>query len=221
MNVRFRVWDLPTRLFHWTLALLVLGQWGTAEWGWLDMQWHFYFGYALLALLLFRLLWGFVGSETARFTHFLRGPEAVAKFLGEVLRPGPERRAGHNPLGGWAVMLLIVLLSVQGVSGLYSSDEIALFGPLSGTVSADVVELMNEIHAFNQNLILGVIVVHVIAVFWHMLYKKETLIRAMFTGRKELPVDPALRFAPAWLAWLIAAIAAAVVWGVVSWQGGA
>lgn len=221
MNAKFRVWDLPTRLFHWTLALLVLGQWGTAEWGWLDMQWHFYFGYALLALLLFRLLWGFVGSETARFTHFLRGPEAVATFLGEVLRPGPERRAGHNPLGGWAVVLLMVLLSVQGVSGLYSSDEIALFGPLSGTVSADVVELMNEIHAFNQNLILGVIVVHVIAVFWHMLYKKETLIRAMFSGRKELPVDPALRFAPAWLAWLIAAIAAAVVWGVVSWQGGA
>jgi cytochrome b len=184
------------------------------------MQWHFYFGYALLALLLFRLLWGFVGSETARFTHFLRGPEAVAKFLGEVLRPGPERRAGHNPLGGWAVMLLIVLLAVQGVSGLYSSDEIALFGPLSGTVSADVVELMNEIHAFDQNLILGVIVVHVIAVFWHMLYKKETLIRAMFSGRKELPVDPALRFAPAWLAWLIAAIAAAIVWGVVTWPWG-
>lgn len=220
MNAKFRVWDLPTRLFHWTLALLVLGQWGTAEWGWLDMQWHFYFGYALLALLLFRLLWGFVGSETARFTHFLRGPEAVAKFLGEVLRPGPERRAGHNPLGGWAVMLLIVLLAVQGVSGLYSSDEIALFGPLSGTVSADVVELMNEIHAFDQNLILGVIVVHVIAVFWHMLYKKETLIRAMFSGRKELPVDPALRFAPAWLAWLIAAIAAAIVWGVVTWPWG-
>jgi cytochrome b len=220
VNAKFRVWDLPTRLFHWTLALLVLGQWGTAEWGWLDMQWHFYFGYALLALLLFRLLWGFVGSETARFTHFLRGPEAVAKFLGEVLRPGPERRAGHNPLGGWAVMLLIVLLAVQGVSGLYSSDEIALFGPLSGTVSADVVELMNEIHAFDQNLILGVIVVHVIAVFWHMLYKKETLIRAMFSGRKELPVDPALRFAPAWLAWLIAAIAAAIVWGVVTWPWG-
>jgi cytochrome b len=119
---RVLVWDLPTRLFHWTLVAAVAGCWWTGERG--PMETHALLGYVVLALLLFRLAWGLVGSETARFSSFLRGPGAALTHARHFLRRGPlEAEAGHNPIGGYSVLLLLLLLIVQAVSGLFLYDE--------------------------------------------------------------------------------------------------
>src|SRR5215213_870886 len=124
-----RVWDLPIRLFHWTIAILVLVSWGSQELGW--MQIHFYSGYLTLSLLLFRLVWGFIGSDTARFRSFLRSPLAGLHHLTQITRREPDTEIGHNAAGGWMVLVLLALLAAQATTGLFSNDDIMLEGPLA------------------------------------------------------------------------------------------
>ncbi|MEN6540527.1 MAG: cytochrome b/b6 domain-containing protein [Mizugakiibacter sp.] len=220
---RVKVWDLPTRLTHWALAALVLLQYGTAEWHWLSMDWHFRFGYATLALVLFRVAWGFAGSRSSRFADFVRGPARVAAYLRATLARREARTLGHNPLGGWSVLALLLCLAVQGVSGLFGSDDITLFGPLSSRVSDGAVALMTALHKFNRVVLLALVALHLVAVFAHLAFKRDNLIAPMLHGWKRWPAAVALRFAPGWRAWLLLAIAAALVWGVVAWgeAGGA
>lgn len=214
---RVKVWDLPTRLTHGALALLVLLQYGTAEWHWLSMDWHFRFGYATLALVLFRIAWGFAGSQSSRFADFVRGPARVAAYLRATLAQRETRRLGHNPLGGWSVLALLLSLALQAITGLFSSDDITLFAPLAGRVSDGTVALMTALHKANQNLLLALIALHVGAVFAHLWLKRDNLIAPMLHGWKRWPATVALRFAPVWRASLLLAIAAALVWGVIAW----
>jgi cytochrome b len=215
---KFLLWDLPTRLFHWLLVLLILLQWGTAEWHWLDMQWHFRFGYATLALLLFRLLWGVLGSDSARFSRFLRGPGAVLAYLRTLHRREPEFLAGHNPLGGWSVLALLACVAVQAVTGLFSGEEDeALYGPLAGWLDDATIHTITEVHEANKNVLLALIVVHVLGVLWHLFVKRENLIAAMLGGRASLREDPKLKFAGLGLAIVLAGLCAAGVWALVTY----
>jgi cytochrome b len=217
---RYKVWDLPLRAFHWSLVLLVLLQWGTAQWEWLDMQWHTRFGYALLALLGFRLLWGFVGSDSARFANFLRGPRAVLAYARTAVRRSRWPGVGHNPLGAWSVVALLACLTLQAVSGLYTSDEILAEGPLVAHASSGWVEFMSDVHGINKNVLLGLIALHLAAVAWHALGKREELVSAMFSGRRRLPRDPGLRFAGVGRALVLLVVCAGLVVALVYWAQG-
>lgn len=217
MNLReYRLWDLPTRLFHWSLVLLVLLQWLTGEYELLPMRWHYLGGYAILALLLFRLLWGFLGSQSSRFASFVRGPLAVLRYARTIHHRAPENLAGHNPLGGWSVLALLACLLLQVVTGLFASDDVLVAGPFAASVSEDVSEFFTEVHEYNKIVLLALIGAHVLAVLWHLLGKRENLLAAMLTGRRALPEDPALRFAGVFRALVLFALSVAAVWALVT-----
>ncbi|HEY0844980.1 MAG TPA: cytochrome b/b6 domain-containing protein [Noviherbaspirillum sp.] len=194
--VRVRVWDLPLRLFHWLLAVLVIGSLVTglfgAELGLRAAEWHKLFGYAVLVLLLFRLLWGFVGGTYARFGSFVRGPRAVAAYLGELTgRRAPRPMVGHNPLGGWSTLAMLLCLSVQAGTGLFLADEdLGLEGPLSKYVSGVVADRLGTVHETNFMVLLFLIGLHLAAIAFYRLAKGQNLVKPMITGFKELPSTP-------------------------------
>lgn len=210
-----RVWDLPTRIFHWAVVALVLAQWCSAEWNWLSMDWHFRLGYAVLALVLFRIAWGFVGSDSARFSRFLAGPSAVAAYVPGILRREPSARPGHNPLGGWAVFAMLSLLLAQSTTGLFASDDISLYGPLSERVSVDTAETLTSLHKTLTDVLVAMIALHLGAVSWYSIWKREGLVASMVSGRKRLAGDPGLRFAGLGRAVVVLALCSGVVWAVV------
>ncbi|MDG4549459.1 MAG: cytochrome b/b6 domain-containing protein [Candidatus Contendobacter sp.] len=211
------VWDLPTRLFHWSLVALVAAQWLTAE-GSGAMHWHVRGGYAVLALVLFRLIWGFMGSDTARFSDFLRGPGAALAYAQALRRGETPRYLGHNPLGAWSIVAMLVLLLIQAGTGLFANDDILIEGPLYAWVSKGTSDWLTTIHRFNFNLLLLVIAVHLSAVLFYLLVKRENLIRPMLSGRKRLPpgeVGPAPRIVSPWLGLAVLAVAVVAVWLLV------
>jgi cytochrome b len=184
------VWDIFVRTFHWSLVTLFAVSMVSGKLGGQWIEWHMKSGYAILALVVFRLLWGFVGGEYARFTSFLTGPIRAFKFAKGLLGKSHHYVIGHNPLGGWMVVALLVLLAMQAVLGLFSNDEIATTGPLARYVSdATSITLMGR-HRIIGDILLVLVGVHIAAVLFHVFVKKESLIRAMFTGKKDLP--PAL-----------------------------
>ncbi len=211
------VWDLPTRLFHWTLVMLMIAQWLTAEAS-STMDWHVRGGYAVLALVLFRLLWGFVGSETARFGDFLRGPGATLEYAKALRRGETPHYLGHNPLGAWSIVAMLVLLLIQAGTGLFANDDILIEGPLYAWVSKGTSDWLTTVHKLNFNLLLLVIAVHISAVLFYLLVKRENLIHPMLSGHKRLPPElaqPAPRIVSPWrgLATLVAVGVA--VWSLV------
>lgn len=216
---RVKVWDLPTRLFHWLLVVLLGVSWYTGKSGGIDeMTWHLWSGYAILALLIFRLVWGGIGSTTARFTHFVAGPGEGLRYAGALLRRAPPHYFGHTPLGGWMIVALLVVLLVQVVTGLCANDDIMTEGPLAGLVGKPWSDWMTTIHKWNFDLLLVLAGLHVLAVLAYLVVLGENLIGAMFTGRKRLPAGrpaPALRFASAWSALVVLAIAAALVYALL------
>ncbi|MBS0571508.1 MAG: cytochrome b/b6 domain-containing protein [Proteobacteria bacterium] len=218
MNVvkSIRLWDLPTRAFHWSLAVLIALQYATGEFHFLDMRWHFWFGYATLALVAFRVLWGFAGSQTSRFADFVRGPAAVWRYLRAQASTNPQRHLGHNPLGGWSVLVLLASIAVQAVSGLFSSDDIDTDGPLAARVSDHTVKFMTRVHHWNENVLLILVGLHIVAVVLYLLVKRDNLVAPMLTGRKAAVDARPLRFASAWLALVLfvlcIAAVAALVW---------
>ena len=214
-----RIWDLPTRLFHWILVLLIVLLYASGEFELLDMRWHFWCGYALLALLGFRMLWGFLGSQTSRFREFLRGPSAIAAYLKALRSPARGIVVGHNPLGGWSVIALLLCLLLQAATGLFSSDELEVDGPLVAHVSTRTVKLMTRLHHWNENVLLALICLHVVAVLMYLLLKHENLIRPMFSGRRVLREPPVLHFASGWLALALLVFCAALV-GTLVWYAG-
>lgn len=215
LRLSMRVWDLPTRLFHWAIVLLVAGSYASIQFDRLDL--HFLSGYALLALLLFRLAWGFVGSETSRFSQFLRSPLAGFRHLATFGRQEPDDQVGHNAAGGWMVLILLGDLAVQVGTGLFSNDDVTSEGPLAHYVSKAVGDQLTAIHAANFNVILGLIALHVVAIIAYAVVKKHDLVRPMITGRKRLPgatrqprmVSPALAAA-------LLALAGCLVWVMVT-----
>nr|WP_294530957.1 cytochrome b/b6 domain-containing protein [uncultured Rhodopila sp.] len=207
---RIKVWDLPVRLFHWAIVVLIVAAWTTQELN--KMEWHMRVGYAILALLLFRIVWGFIGSDTARFVRFLKSPAAVLRHLSHLRRREADREIGHNAAGGWMVLLMLVLLGVQAGTGLFSNDDSATDGPLMHLVGKDQSDFISKIHALNFNLILAVIVLHVAAITAYAVLKRQNLVRPMVTGTKEMPGDTAAPrlVSPVWAAVALAAAAGAV-----------
>jgi cytochrome b len=175
------VWDLPTRLFHWLAVALVIAAYATWRLNW--MIWHARAGYALLALVLFRLLWGFFGAETARFRSFLASPARALHHLGEVFRASPGRQIGHNPAGGWMVLLLLALLLGQTLSGLYVDNEIADQGPLSEIAPAALANAINALHDdVLWDALIAAIAIHVLAIVFYAARGRD-LALPMITGR--------------------------------------
>lgn len=216
-----RIWDLPTRLFHWTLVLAVIGLVVTGSVGGSWMNWHLRLGYLVMGLLVFRLMWGLVGGHWSRFRAFLFGPGPILAYLrGQA----PLRHvAGHNPLGALSVLAMLLVLAAQVGSGLISDDEISFFGPLTRFVSNDTVALATKYHKdIGKLLILGLVGLHVGAIAYYQWVKRQPLIGAMVHGDKQLG-DPA-RHLPAsadgWTQRLLALVLAlgsgALVWWVVS-----
>lgn len=181
-----RIWDLPTRLFHWGLAIAIPGLVLTANIGGNAMVWHFRLGYCVLTLLMFRLIWGFVGGKWSRFGAFAYSPTRLLRYL----RTGGSLHdsVGHSPVGALSVFALLGVLLAQVGTGLFSDDEIAFSGPLTRWVSAAVVEQATRYHAdIGQYLLLGLIGLHMLAILFYVLVRRQTLVRPMIDGDKRLP----------------------------------
>ena len=211
---RVKVWDLPTRLFHWTLALLIVVLAVSGQLGKLDV--HMLVGPAVVALVLFRLAWGLVGSQTARFSHFVRGPRAVLAYIAAA-RNGAVRSVGHNPLGAFSVLALLTLALVQGLTGLFTSDDILSEGPLAHLVSAKTVALLSAVHRLGFKLLLAFIALHLAAVAFYRFVKKDDMVEAMITGEKLVPEGvEGIRFKNPLLALAVLALCCALVWGTLA-----
>lgn len=221
-RIPVRVWDLPTRLFHWTLVLLVAASLVTGEFdsilGATTLEWHKRSGLAILALLLFRLLWGFAGGTHARFANFLRGPGAVIDYAKGVAsgRTGAEP-AGHNPLGGWSVVAMLAALAVQVATGLFLVDEDYGFeGPLARYASSAVADFLAEVHETNYGVIGALVALHLAAIAYYTVVKRQELVRAMVTGMKRLaPGTEDSRGGGLATAAAIAIAAGAAVWALL------
>jgi cytochrome b len=180
------VWDLPVRLFHWSVVAFIALSWWSAKNGFDRV--HFWSGYTLLFLLVFRILWGFAGSSTARFATFVKGPAAVAAYL----RRGDDGQAGHSPLGALSVLAMLAALLVQIASGLIQiDDDDFVEGPLSGLVGYDAALLAHDVHEASFNILLGLIALHLLAIGYYQLIRRRSLVRPMVTGRAALPEDVA------------------------------
>lgn len=212
------VWDLPVRIFHWALVLLVISQIVTATIGGNAMEYHELGGYTILTLVLFRILWGFAGGTHARFGDFVRGPAAVARYAHMLIKGTTEIHRGHNPLGGWSVVLMLASLLVQAVTGLFANDDVMMEGPLAKHVSDDASGLFTVIHDINAGILLTLISIHILAVLFYLFRRKQDLIGPMFTGRKPIELMDARppRSGNLWLAALLLVASALLVYFVVT-----
>jgi cytochrome b len=185
----------------------------TAKIGGSWTEWHMRLGYFALALLLFRIGWGIVGSRTSRFTDFLRGPTEIKRYI----RTGKSPTVGHNPLGGLSVIAMIISLLVQATTGLFVDDEIATQGPLASKVSSRWVSLATTIHHTNEKVIFALIALHIFAVFYYAFRKHQPLISAMLFGKRTVVAGVQQPiFAPTWLAVLLITVAGGFVYWLVS-----
>jgi len=183
-----RVWDLPTRLFHWVLAATIVGSVISAKIGGNAMVWHFRFGGAVLALLAFRLVWGLVGGRWSRFASFVYAPGTVLRYLRGQTRPGEHLDVGHNPLGSFSVFALLGVLAVQVGTGLVADDEIANVGPLNRFVSSALASSATGWHKnWGQYVVLGLVTLHVAAIVYYAVAKRQNLVGPMLGGDKPLP----------------------------------
>lgn len=227
-NSRIRVWDLPVRLFHWVLVILLATSYFSGRAGGDWMKVHFWSGYAILTLLLFRIVWGFIGSTTARFSDFVKGPSAAFRHLAELAGADRPREAGHNPLGGAMVLVLIFAVLAQVVAGLFSADTDTgvVTGPLSRFIADKWIERATAFHSFWINILLILAGVHVLAAIVYLVWKRQNLIGAMVHGHKPIhdvvpPGQPAprLQFASGKLAISLLIACAAVVYFIVRLGG--
>jgi cytochrome b len=178
---RPRVWDLPTRLFHWLLVAAIGVMWWSAEYHRMDI--HIAIGGVVLGLLVFRLVWGAIGGSTARFVRFVKGPRAIAGYLAGRAAPAP----GHNPLGGWSVVAMLLLLGVQVGLGLFATDEDGFVaGPLSHYITYDSARKLAHNHHLVFNILLAVMALHVAAILFYALVRKTNLVGPMLHGRSNL-----------------------------------
>ncbi|MEO5676526.1 MAG: cytochrome b/b6 domain-containing protein [Usitatibacter sp.] len=182
MAGRIRLWDAPVRLFHWTLAGLVVFSFVTGKLGGSWMQWHVRSGYFILVLLLFRLAWGLAGSDTARFSRFVRGPRAAAEYARAIWARRAPSVVGHNPLGGWMVVLMLAALLLQAATGLFADDDIATQGPLAAKVTNTTVARMTAIHNWNAWVIVSTAALHVLAIAIYQWGLKVNVLGPMVHG---------------------------------------
>jgi cytochrome b len=207
---RLNIWDRPTRLFHWLLVLAIPLLWWTAEEERIDL--HRLIGLSVLGLLLFRLLWGLFGSSTARFASFLKGPRGIMAYLAGRAPP----TVGHNAIGGWSVIAMLTVLVGQVGLGLFSSDEDGLEeGPLAYLISSDLAEEAAELHEKLFDVLLVLIAIHIAAIMFYTLVKRQNLVGPMLSGRGEGPDGAApMRSAPTWRFLLAILLAGGAAWWI-------
>ncbi|WP_194724572.1 cytochrome b/b6 domain-containing protein [Noviherbaspirillum malthae] len=214
---RVRVWDLPVRLFHWALVVLIAVAVITQKIGGNAMEWHFRAGYSILALLAFRIVWGLVGPRYARFSSFLYGPSTIVGYVRGGKEALKRKYLGHNPLGSLSVFALLGVVLAQVVSGLYANDDIASEGPMVKFISKDLSDKFTWFHKeVSVNLIYLLVAMHVLAIAFYYFRKRQNLVKPMLTGDHEVEFDAA----PANDSWtmrllavvIFAACAAAVYW---------
>ena len=180
-----KAWDVGVRVFHWLLVILVVNAWVTAELAGMEMYWHKLNGYGIFFILVFRFFWGFWGSDTARFGGFFYGPRKIMAYVRGILTRKPLKYLGHNPLGALMVFLMLAVLITQVGSGLFSSDGLFAYGPLSGFVSEAASENFALIHELGFYLIMAVVFLHVSVILVYLFILRENLIKPMFTGKKS------------------------------------
>lgn len=216
-TVSTRIWDLPTRLFHWLLAAAVVALVITAKVGGNAMEWHLRLGHVVLALLVFRLLWGIVGGHWSRFATFIPSPARCLAYL----RGQGHSPAGHNPLGALSVIALLLVLAAQVGTGLVSDDEIAFAGPLTRLVSGDTIATATSWHkGWGQWLLLGLLALHLCAIAFYAVVRRKALVPAMLHGNQPVPAGtPASHdgLAPRLLALVLATACAAGAWWLYRW----
>jgi cytochrome b len=214
-----RVWDLPLRLFHWALAALVAFSVATAYAGGSWMDWHMRSGYAVLALLAFRIAWGFAGTRHARFASFVKGPAALMAYARSLGSGAHPVSVGHNPLGALSVLALIAIVLAQVGTGLFANDDILTEGPLAKLVSKAASDRATTIHYWNQWLLYALVAMHLLAVIVHRVRFRDDLVGPMIAGAKRLPARYAGEDAgptPWGRALVVAALAAAFAWYVTT-----
>lgn len=177
---RIRIWDLPTRLFHWSLVISVTAAIVTGKAGGNLIDWHGRIGILIVGLLAFRIVWGLLGSTYARFAQFVPTPGRIRAYL-----RGELRTAGHNPLGALSVFALLAVLLVQSVSGLVSNDDISFYGPLYDVAGRELSNTLTGIHHQLSNVLIGLVVLHILAVVFYVVLKKQDLVKPMITGWKN------------------------------------
>ena len=227
--MKVKVWDLPTRLFHALIILLVGMQWWTGEnldktvvaGGWDPFILHVWSGCSILALVLFRIVWGFAGSTSSRFSHFLKGPGAMVRYLRGMVSRNAPHAAGHNPVGGIWVMVMLGFLLALPLMGLFATDEDLMgagpAGPFADLVDESTADTMAHWHHEAWKIFMIVFLIHIAAALFYLLVKRQNLIGAMITGRDNAQGAETLRFRPLWLALVIFAIAGGAVGAAVAW----
>lgn len=179
-----KVWDIPTRIVHWSLVIFIGLSWWSVENKRMDI--HYWSGLILIGLAVFRIYWGFAGPETARFARFLKGPRAVFGYVGKLFKPDYRASFGHNPLGALSVIALLLVVAVQAVMGLFASDtSYVSSGPLSSLVDYETSEEITELHEDFFNIVLAVIGLHLAAIAFYLVGKRINLIGPMITGRRK------------------------------------
>jgi cytochrome b len=180
------IWDLPLRLFHWLLVASLFAQWLTAEVLENATQWHAYIGYFTLGLILFRIIWGFIGTRYSKFSSFLGSPKAIFNYAKSIFSVKYQAHVGHNPLGGLLLPAVLGLVGLQAVSGLFVTDDIIFTGPYYTSVSSQIQEIMQTIHHNIFDWLLYLIGVHLLALLFYKYRLKQDLIRPMIDGKKAL-----------------------------------
>jgi cytochrome b len=208
---KVKVWDIGVRVFHWALVICIVGAFVTIKTNQTTL--HSYFGYTILTLILFRLIWGFAGGTHARFTSFIAGPSRVIAYLKTTFKRDSEHAVGHNPIGGLSVIAMILAIGFQAASGLFINDDITFEGPLFAWVGKELSDKLTGWHKLNEKIIMALVLVHLSAIIFHKLFKKESLVKPMFTGNKVLPAGtPASRGGSASLALIILLLCAVAVY---------
>ncbi len=211
-----RVWDLPTRLFHWLLVACIIGSVVTSQIGGNAMIWHFRFGFAIASLLLFRLVWGLIGGRWSRFASFIYSPGTVLRYLKG--QGAPEHSIGHNPLGAASVFALLVILLAQVSTGVISDDEIAAVGPFAKFVSNNTVALATNYHTtYGKFVLIALIVLHLLAITYYYFAKRDNLVKPMLDGDKTVTTGPLQGSRDDALSRLAAVVVLAACSGLVAW----
>lgn len=217
-----RIWDLPTRLFHWLLVACIIGSIVSINIAGNAVAWHFRFGYAILSLLLFRLIWGFVGPVHARFSSFPPSPKAALAYL----RGEHTHQGGHNALGAFSVYALLLALAVQISTGLFANDAIMWEGPFYKHVSSATSNTLTSIHQTNRIVVIGLIVLHICAIAWYRFARGERLVRPMVLGDRLYTASEATSViasedgvAVRIRGLVVFALSVAAVWGLLAWAG--
>ncbi len=219
------VWDIGVRLFHWALVTLVIAAVVTVKIGGNAMTYHSWCGYAILTLVLFRILWGFAGGTHARFASFVPRPYQVIAYLRTMFNRDHPTTLGHNPMGALSVLAMLAVLLFQAVSGLFVNDDIMFEGPLYALAGKDWSDKITGWHKFNEKIIYLLVAAHLAAIFFYLLHKKENLIKPMISGVKKVHPKvplPALRHGHPALAAVLLALSAGIVYAAVNavkWTG--